>query len=89
MPIYQFRNKNTNEIIEKMMKIAELNTFKSENPDLEILIGSSIVADPTRLMDGAFLKGDATFQKYIIGRMKEAIPGNTLSDRKFQIPKEY
>jgi DNA/RNA endonuclease G (NUC1) len=27
--------------------------------------------------------------KGVIGRMKESIPGNTLHDRKFQIPKEY
>lgn len=89
MPIYQFRNKNTNEIIEKIMKISELDSFKESNSDLEIIIGSSIIADPTRIMGGSFSKGDSTFQKYIIGRMKESIPGNTLSDRKFQIPKEY
>ena len=35
MPIYNFRNKETGEETTEMMKIAELDQFKKDNPHLE------------------------------------------------------
>lgn len=87
MPIYPLRNKETGEIFEKIMKIAEYEEFMKENPNMERYFDSApSFGDPVRL---GVKKPPSDFMKGIVGRMKESIPGNTLSDRKFQIPKEF
>jgi hypothetical protein len=87
MPIYSLKNTVTGEIFEKMMKIAEYVEYLKENPNVERYHDTApIYGDPVRM---GVLKPPADFQKHIIGRMKASIPGNTLSDRKFQIPKEF
>lgn len=35
MPTYNFRNKTDGEVIEKLLKMSELDQWKSENPDWE------------------------------------------------------
>lgn len=90
MPTYSLKNNKTQEIFEKTMKIAEYEIYMSENSDIERYYDTSpLVCDPTRMGGTASSKPPADFQKYIIGRMKDSIPGNTLSDRKYQIPKEF
>jgi len=92
MPIYPLKNTETEEIFEKSLKIAEYEIYMQENPHIQRYyeMGNfALVADPTRLMDCSSSKPPSDFQKYILGRMKSSIPGNTLSDRKFQVPKEF
>ena len=90
MPIYTLKNIDTEEIFEKTMKIAEYEEYMLENSNIQRYYDTSpLVCDPTRMSDSKYSKGDPTFQKYIIGRMKDSIPQNTLSDRKFQIPREF
>lgn len=87
MPIYTFRNKITEEIFDLTLKIAEYEIFKEENPNFERYYSSMpLIADPVRI---GVKQPPADFQKYVIGRMKNSIPENTLSDRKFQIPSEF
>ena len=46
MPTYVFRNKETDEIEEHIMKISELDQFKEDNPNLVIqLQGLNMVSD--------------------------------------------
>lgn len=49
MPTYCFRNKQTNELTEKVMKIAELDQFLKDNPDYEISLQPAGLVDPVRL----------------------------------------
>lgn len=35
MPVYEFRNKETEEVIEVMLKISEYDNYIKENPNLE------------------------------------------------------
>lgn len=35
MPYYKFKNKDTNEISEVLLKISELDSYKEEHPELE------------------------------------------------------
>lgn len=87
MPIYPLRNTETGEIFEKVMKIAEYEQYLIENPHISRYYDScASIGDPVRL---GIKQPPADFQKYIIGRMKASIPGNTLSDRKYQIPSEH
>lgn len=41
MPTYNFRNINTGEEIEVMMKIAELDQYKKDNPQLQQFLKSA------------------------------------------------
>jgi hypothetical protein len=34
-------------------------------------------------------KADSGFEKYVINRMKETIPGNTMSGHKTKMPREW
>jgi hypothetical protein len=87
MPIYSLKNKTTGEIFEKNMKISEYTEYLQQNPHIERYYESTpLFGDPIRL---GIKKPPADFQKNVIGRIKASLPGNTLSDRKFQIPKEY
>lgn len=50
MPLYTFRNEETDEVTEMMMKISELDDFKAANPHLKQLItGVPLIGDPARL----------------------------------------
>jgi len=50
MPTYNFRNINTGEEIEVSMRIAELDAFKEEHPELQqFLLKAPSIGDPIRL----------------------------------------
>ncbi len=90
MPIYPLKNTETGEIFEKIMKIAEYEEYVKDNPHIQRYYDSECsktsFGDPVRL---GIKKPPADFMKGVIGRMKESIPGNTLHDRKFTIPREF
>jgi hypothetical protein len=86
MPIYSLKNTETGDIFEKTMKISEYTQYIQQNPNIVRYYESTpLFGDPIRL---GIRKPPADFQKNIVGRIKASLPGNTLSDRKFQIPKE-
>lgn len=41
MPVYTFKDKNTEEIIEKKVSLSEYDDFKKDNPHLERYYGSA------------------------------------------------
>jgi len=87
MPIYSLKNKDTGEIFEKMMKISDYEQYLKDNPNIERYFNSApTYGDPVRL---GITKPPSDFMKNVVGRMKASIPGNTLHDRKFNIPKEF
>ena len=49
MPTYTYRNINTGEVFDKMMKIADREQFLLDNPDLESIIGAPAMGDSVRL----------------------------------------
>lgn len=82
MPTYQFLNKNTGEIEEHTMRIAELDEFKAENSHLERFFSPENLpsfGDGSRMNTPGIGKADSTFEKYVINRIKETVPGNTLA----------
>ena len=79
--IYTFLNKNTSEIEEHTMRLAEYDEFKLNNPHLERYFtadGIPGLGDGMRMDTPGTGKADSTFEKYVINRMKETIPGNTI-----------
>ena len=50
MPFYTFKNEDTGEVQELQMKIAELDEFKTSNPNMKQLItGAPSICDSVRL----------------------------------------
>jgi hypothetical protein len=93
MPTYQFLNSNTNEVEEHIMKIAQYDEFKQNNPHLERYFsveGAPVLGDGMRMSTPGIGQADSTFEKYIINRMKETIPGNTMkAGHKTKMPREW
>ena len=81
MPTYEFMNKNTGQVEEHTMSYKVLDQFKEDNPHLEryfTIEGLAGLGDGMRMDTPGTGKADSTFEKYVINRMKETIPGNTI-----------
>jgi hypothetical protein len=81
MPTYTFRNKKTNEVTELVMKMAELDSYREANPDLETIISAPWICDPVRV--GA-RKPDTGF-KEVLQKIHERTPGSTLNQGSVQL----
>jgi hypothetical protein len=82
MPTYTFLNKETQQIEEHRMSYKVLDEFKANNPQLEVCIlpeNLHVMSDGMRMDTPGLKKNDSAFEKYIIQRMKETIPGNTIA----------
>lgn len=81
MPTYTFRNKETGEHHEKLLKISELDQYKLDNPNLETVVSSPMICDPVRV--GA-RKTDSGF-KEVLQKIHEKTPGSELNQTSRQI----
>jgi predicted nucleic acid-binding Zn ribbon protein len=82
MPTYVFRNKETGEQFEKIMKISELDNYRNQNPQLETVIQSVAFGDPTKLTSSR--KFDTGF-KEVLQRIHEKTPGSELNKSSSQL----
>jgi len=92
MPAYDMRNKETGEIVEHRMSYTLLDKFLEENPQLERYHSAQnlpIMSDGTRLSVPGIGQPHAAFERGVIQRMKETIPGNTMSGHKTKLPREW
>jgi hypothetical protein len=90
--IYTFLNKNTNEIEEHTMRLAEYDKFKEDNPHLERYFsvdGLAGLGDGQRMSVPGIAQPHAAFETGVIQRMQESIPGNTMSGHKTKRPREW
>jgi hypothetical protein len=82
MPNYTFKNLNTGEVEEYTLRLSEYDKFKEDNTHLERYFtpaGCPGLGDGLRMSVPGVGRKDTTFEKYVIDRMKETIPGNTMS----------
>ena len=92
MPRYDFKNLNTGEVEEHKMSYTELDQFKIDHPHLERCFSAAslpVFSDGMRMNTPGIGKPDSTFEKYVIQRMKETIPGNTMGGHKTKTPREW
>lgn len=76
MPLYEFKNKETGEIIEKFMSISAREDYIKQNPNMEPMIsGGNPLIDPVRL---GIKRPDAGF-KEVLQRIHEKTAGSTLN----------
>ena len=86
MPYYTFRNKTTDEEITVQMTIAEHENYLNDKPDWEQVIKAINFADPVSL---GVTKPPSDFQKYVLGRVKSAVPqADAVASKRWDIPKE-
>jgi hypothetical protein len=90
--IYTFINQKTNEVEEHTMRLAEYDKFKEDNPHLVRYFppnGAPGLGDATRMSIPGAGQPHAAFERGVIQRMKETIPGNTMSGHKTKLPREW
>lgn len=49
MPTYTFLNTDTQEEFDVFLSMSDLDVYKKENPNLEVVIGAPAIGDPVRL----------------------------------------
>jgi hypothetical protein len=76
MPVYTFRDRETNELIELTLRIADYDSFLSSNPNLERYIDSV----PGLVSGSGSIKTDSGF-KEVLSKVAEAHPNSELADR--------
>lgn len=75
MPTYTFRNKETGETFDQVMKISERDQFLETNPHLEsIITGAPMMMDPVR---AGVRKVDNGF-KEVLQKIHTRTPGSKL-----------
>ena len=93
MPTYTFINTETNEQEEHRMSYTVLDQFKLDNPHLEQHIFAEnlpIFGDGMRMSTPGIGQPDARFEREVIGRIKEKVPGNTVkAGHKTKMPREW
>jgi hypothetical protein len=71
VPTYDFRHRETGEIVEKVMKISERDDFLRDNPQYEsVILGAPSIGDPVRL---GLRKPDQGFRE-VLQKAKAAHP---------------
>jgi hypothetical protein len=86
MPYYTFRNKTTNEEVTVQMTMAEHDTYLDDKPDWEQVVTMPNFVDPVSI---GVTKPPADFQKYVLGRIKSAVPqADAVASKRWDIPKE-
>lgn len=85
MPLYSFVNKQTGEEYEMTLTYDELIKYLEDHPEVNQTFRMNLV-DPVGI---GVSKPPSDFQKYVIGKVKEA-PGahNPAIEKRWHIPKE-
>ena len=80
MPTYNFKNKASGEVIEKIMKISEKPGWLEENPDYEtVILQAPALGDAVRL---GVKRADVGF-KDVLQKIKTAHPLGTIDVDRF------
>lgn len=82
MPTYVFRKKDTGELYEARMSYKDLDQYKLDNNVETVILPENlpVMSDASRMSVPGTAKADSTFEKYVINRIKESVPGNTVKD---------
>lgn len=82
MPTYVFRDKETGDQFDKILKISDLDSFRAENPQLETVIQAAALGDPTKLSSSR--KFDSGF-KEVLQKIHQRSPGSELNKTSSQL----
>ena len=86
MPNYTWMNKETGEEHTNTMSIADRDVYEAENPHLTQVLRNFTMVDPVNI---GVTKPPSDFQKYVLGRIKSAVPeASAVGGKRWDIPKE-
>lgn len=78
MPLYDFRNKETGQIVELSMSYGSKQQYLIDNPHMEsVILTAPTLGDPTKLT--ATKKVDGGF-KEVLQKIHDRSPGSTLNE---------
>ena len=77
MPTYTFKNKETGEVTERIMKMSEFDSFRLDNPFLETVISGGSLCDTLRLGEGLLKGKNAAFSE-VLKKIHQRTPGSCL-----------
>ena len=77
MPTYTFRDKNTDEIFDKIMSWDARQKYLEENPNLEVVMGAPAMGDSVRL---GIRRNDDGF-KEVLSKISKANYKSNLKDK--------
>jgi hypothetical protein len=85
MPKYTFAHKDTGDEFELTMSYDELISYLNEHPELNQVFRMNVV-DPVGI---GVSKPPSDFQKYVLGKVKEANPhADAVASKRWNIPRE-
>ena len=70
MPTYTFRNKDTDEVFDKLFKWSDRQKFLKENPNIEPVITSAALGDS---VDWAFVVQMMVLRKYYLKLVRQIL----------------
>ncbi len=82
MPTYSFRNKDTGEIFDKILRLADRDEFLTQNPHLESVITGAPAFTGDHIT--AVKKYDSGF-KEVLQKIHERTPGSQLNKTSSQL----
>ncbi len=82
MPTYSFRNKDTGEIFDKILRLADRDEFLTQNPHLESVITGAPAFTGDHI--NAVKKYDTGF-KEVLQKIHERTPGSQLNKTSSQL----
>lgn len=82
MPTYSFRNKDTGEVFDKILRIADREEFLTQNPHLESVITGAPAFTGDHIT--AVKKYDSGF-KEVLQKIHERTPGSQLNKTSSQL----
>lgn len=83
MPTYNFKNKDTGEVIEKIMSISAREQFLADNPHMkQVILHAPPLGDPTKL--DSTRKFDSGF-KDVLQKIHNRTAGSTLNTHSSQL----
>ena len=85
-PNYTWMDKETGEEFTNTMTMAEHEEFTKNNPHLQQVLRNFTMVDPVNV---GITKPPSDFQRHVLGRIKEAVPGAAaIANKRWGIPKE-
>lgn len=85
MPTYTYKSKDTGEVFDLSMSIAEMEQYEKDNPEHERVYNKMNVVDPVGI---GVTRPPADFSKYVLGKVKAANPHTVIGQRRWDIKKE-
>ena len=85
MPIYTVENTKTGECEDINTSYDELEVMLKENKHLRRVWKPIMIVDPVGI---GVTKPDSTFQKHVLGRIKDKTGGKAIASKRWGIPKE-